>query len=43
MLIATPLGVGFAIVTALGALAFLATAPKVVTSIAAAHAAAANP
>jgi hypothetical protein len=43
LLIATPLGVAFAVVTALAALAFLATAPNVVTSIAAAHAAAANP
>ena len=43
LLIATPLGVAFALPTALCALAFLATAPKVVTTIAAVHRAAANP
>jgi hypothetical protein len=43
LLVATPVGVVFAVLTALAALAFLATAPKVVTSIAAAHQAATNP
>jgi hypothetical protein len=41
--LSTPIGTVFAILTALCAVAFLATAPKVVTSIAAAHRAALNP
>jgi hypothetical protein len=43
LLFSTPVGVVFAILTGLCALAFLATAPKVVTTIAAAPQAAVNP